>query len=352
MFESFNGDFDIQEKHLNGKGEYVITSGLSNNGVLGKTDVKARVFEGKSITVDMFGYVFYRKFSYKMVTHARVFSLKTLFELSDNVGVFLSNSMHFLKHKFSYSKMCTWKKIQEEKILLPITSNGEIDFAFMEAFIAELEAFHLDELEAYLRATGLNNASLTAEEISALNAFDTISWQEFKLGDLFEINPTKWHKVSKKELLDENGIIPVVSNSSTDNGIIGFSKLPANNLGNTITCSDTTVGCETMFYQNSSFIGFSHVQNLVAKFSPFNRAVAHVIIASSRVATGNRYSYGTKFNREEMKKVIIKLPTKDGEIDFAYMETFIRAVEKLVIQGVDDFAQEKLQATRKAIMQE
>ena len=55
LFESSNGDYDIQKEHINGLGEYVITSGLANNGILGKTDVAAKVFQAGTITVDMFG---------------------------------------------------------------------------------------------------------------------------------------------------------------------------------------------------------------------------------------------------------------------------------------------------------
>jgi len=154
LFDSFNGNFDIQKDHINGNGDYVITAGLTNNGVLGRTDVEARIFDENTITIDMFGFVFYRQFKYKMVTHARVFSLKPKFEISKKQGLFLANSLHFLNKKFGYENMCSWEKIKSEKIQLP-TKNDKIDFDFMEQFIAELEADRIAELEAYLLATGL-----------------------------------------------------------------------------------------------------------------------------------------------------------------------------------------------------
>ena len=110
LFDSFNGNFDIQKDHINGNGDYVITAGLTNNGVLGRTDVEARIFDGNTITIDMFGSVFYRQFKYKMVTHARVFSLKTKFEISKKQGLFLANSLHFLSKKFGYENMCSWER--------------------------------------------------------------------------------------------------------------------------------------------------------------------------------------------------------------------------------------------------
>ena len=75
--EAQTGDFDIQRHHVNGRGYLYINSGLENQGIVGSTDVPAKVFPANSITIDMFGNVFYRDFYYKMVTHARVFSLSS-----------------------------------------------------------------------------------------------------------------------------------------------------------------------------------------------------------------------------------------------------------------------------------
>ena len=50
---------------------------------------------------------------------------------------------------------------------LPV-KDGVIDYAFMERFIAELEAERVKELEAYLEATGLKDYILTPEEKNVL----------------------------------------------------------------------------------------------------------------------------------------------------------------------------------------
>ena len=125
---------------------------------------------------------------------------------------------------------------------------------------------------------------------------------------MFEVNPTKFYRLSNEEILDTNGTVPLVSNSSVNNGIMGYSKLPANNIGNTITCSDTTLGGDTMFYQEKDFIGYSHIQHFIPKFKPFNRSIAYMIISSCRKVTTNKYDYGSKFNRKEMNNTIISLP--------------------------------------------
>ena len=108
---------------------------------------------------------------------------------------------------------------------------------------------------------------------------------------------------------------------------MGYSNMKTNNKGNSLTCSDTTMGAETMFYQEKDFIGYSHIQHLVPKFKVFNKAIAYMIITASRIATANKYDYGTKFNRKAMNATKITLLTHNGAIDFAFMETFIAELE-------------------------
>lgn len=181
-----------------------------------------------------------------------------------------------------------------------------------------------------------------------------VRWGEFKIGDLFEINPTKWYKLTNEEIISENGIVPLVSNSSTDNGVMGFSNLEANNKGNSLTCSDTTLGADTMFYQENDFIGYQHIQNLVPKFERFNKLIAFFIISSCRLSTQNKFDYGNKFNRENMRATAILLPqTSSGKIDFDFMEAFIRELEEerirelaayLKVSGFDNYTLSKCES--------
>lgn len=176
--------------------------------------------------------------------------------------------------------------------------------------------------------------------ISPLNEkLKNVEWGEFKLGDLFKINPTKYYRLQNEEIINKNGKVPLISNSSTDNGVMGFSNLEANNKGNTITCSDTTLGADTMFYQENDFIGYSHIQHLVPKFQPFNRSIANAIISACRVATTKMYDYGNKFNRDAMNKTRIQLPIKDGLIDFDFMENYIASIEAERIAKLETYLQ-------------
>jgi hypothetical protein len=317
---------------------------------LGKTDVSATIFDENTITIDMFGFAFYRQFKYKIVTHARVFSIKPKFIISQKQGLFLANSLHFLNKKFGYENMCSWTKVKSEKIQLP-TKNNKPDFKFMENFIAELEAEHIAELEAYLTVTNLKDYTLTNEEQNILDDFENekMKHKVFNLGSLFEINPTKYYKLKNKVILSKDGSTPLISNSSTNNGVMGFSQLKGNNIGNTLTCSDTTIGADTMFYQENDFIGYSHIQQLVPKSDFFNKKIASVIISASKVSTFNQYDYGNKFNRIAMNKTKIQLPTKNKQPDYKTMEILISAIQKLVIKDVVLYANKKIDTTIKVV---
>lgn len=247
-----------------------------------------------------------------------------------------------IKTKYSYNNKATKIELKNSLINLPI-KHGEIDYEFMESFIAELEA--------YLLATGLKDYNLTNEEKQILEDFENgnFYWEEFSLGNLFDINPTKYYKLKNEQIISKNGNVPLISNSSTDNGVMGFSNLTPLNLGNTITCSDTTLGADTMFYQENDFIGYSHIQSLVPKFEEFNKLIASFIITSSRIATLKQYDYGNKFNRDAMNKTKINLPSQTDKPNYVLMETFITAIQKLVIKDVVLYADKKIETTKSVV---
>lgn len=149
LFDSSNGNFDIQKSHINDKGYFVVTAGETNNGILGKSDVEARIFEANTITIDMFGFAFFRQFEYKMVTHARVFSLKPKFKITYKQGLFLASLFKHLKTKFGYDNMCSWAKIKDDKIQLPINKDGDINFEFMNNFIKAIEKLVIKDVVLY-----------------------------------------------------------------------------------------------------------------------------------------------------------------------------------------------------------
>ncbi|GAA8113861.1 hypothetical protein NP0089_02090 [Helicobacter pylori] len=179
-------------------------------------------------------------------------------------------------------------------------------------------------------------------------------WQSFKLGDLFEIRPTKAYNLTNSHLFDSNAKNPVVTNSSLNNGISGYSSLEPTEKGNQITYSDTTTS-EGIFYQKRPFIGYSHVQGLYPlKYHEFwsEKTLLYIVVAFKKVACG-RFNYGNKFNRKIASGMSILLPTNQhGKIDFPFMCTLINALMKQTIQGVVQYSSAKIRAAKEIISQE
>ena len=140
LFDATTGNTDIQKNHIDGFGEYVISSGTYNNGIIGKSSISAKIFAKNTITIDMFGNVYFHPYRYKIVTHARIFSLSPKrFELNETNGLYFVSAFSYLQHLFSYNNMCSWEKIKSLSITLPITASGDIDYAFMETAIRAME---------------------------------------------------------------------------------------------------------------------------------------------------------------------------------------------------------------------
>lgn len=185
-----------------------------------------------------------------------------------------------------------------------------------------------------------------------MSQISTFNWKEFKIGDLFDIHPTKAYKLNNADIYKTSGDTPVLSNSSLNNGIGGYCGLEPTEEGNIITFSDTTSGADTMFYQANPFIGYAHVQGMYPHDKEnFTEEIALFLISVIKQAVGTGFSYSVKFTREIVFNTVIKLPVKEvEEIDWEFMEKYIRAIEKIVIKDVVKYKDEVI-ATAKKIVQ-
>ncbi len=286
----------------------------------------------------MFGNVFFRDFPYKLVTHARVFSLSFVDKnINPKAALFISVNMQFLNKIFSYSNMASWQKIKKLGLAVFVPfKNGKIDSEYMEKFINILEEERLQILETYLQVSSLDNCQLTDAELNVYNNFHgKKKFKLYRIEELFNIHPTSAYHMTNDLLFKITGKNPVVTNSSVNNGISGYINLPPTEKGGIVTYSDTTTS-DGIFYQPDDFIGYSHVQGVY----PINKSLWNsksllFFVSAFRRSAGGRFDYANKFNRTIAKKMNISLPvTDDNEIDYNFMETYIKAIEKKVIQKV------------------
>lgn len=159
----------------------------------------------------------------------------------------------------------------------------------------------------------------------------------FKIGDLFEIKPTKAYRMTNDDLYATKGSVPVVSNSSVNNGIGGYVSLAPTESGNIITYSDTTTS-DAIFYQPNDFIGYSHVQGLYPKQSGWTEKSLLYFIAAFKKSAGGKFDYANKFNRAVAAQLTVILPaTASGQPDLSFMSSRIRELEEERIRELEAY---------------
>ncbi|CUU83799.1 restriction endonuclease subunit S [Campylobacter hyointestinalis] len=172
-------------------------------------------------------------------------------------------------------------------------------------------------------------------------------WQEFKIGDLFEVSGSKTTSKIHLEKIGA-GKYPYITTQATNNGIAGYYDFYTE-MGNCLTIDSAVLG--SCFYQKDNFSASDHVEILRPKKFTLNSKLALYFTSlfnKNIVILG--YSYTKKRNQIRIKNEIVKLPVNNlGEIDFDFMESFISGVQKTSIKGVIELKDKIIEQTKKAI---
>ncbi|WP_034962184.1 restriction endonuclease subunit S, partial [Campylobacter hyointestinalis] len=236
------------------------------------------------------------------------------------------------------------KTFNNLKIQLPITANGEIDFEFIESFIAELEAERMRELEAYLKAADLADTTLSADEQNALNTLNSKIWQEFKFKDIFN-NIKQGRRVKKDDQID--GDIPFIMSGITNTGFVKnisnpIEIYPKNSI--TIDIFGNT------FYRNYVYGAGDDTGIYWNDMKDYSKLVMLFFATSMAKSVYGKFDFGKKLRSSQSLDFTMKLPiTTNGEIDFDFMESFISGVQKTSIKGVIELKDKIIEQTKKAI---
>jgi hypothetical protein len=234
------------------------------------------------------------------------------------------------------------KIIEETKITLP-TKDGAIDFAFMEDFISEIEKQPLTALENYLTITGLKDYTLTEQEEETLNSLDKVKWKEYRFADIFN-NIQQGRRLKKDDQIE--GSIPFVMAGVTNTGVVNYISNPVA----TFPKNSITIDIfGNAFYRNYDFGAGDDTGVYWNTERKLSREMMLFLTKTSEKALQGKFSYGKKLRSSQSLNFRMKLPTKNGTPDYDFMNTYIKAIEKLVIKEVVLYAEKKIQASQEAI---
>ena len=259
--------------------------------------------------------------------------------LTDNQYLFLVSAISkAIYGNYEWTNKAGWERIKNDFINLPI-DKGNIDFDFMESFIAELEALRIAELEAYLKVTGLKEYNLTIEEEKSLERFNYINWKSFNLEKLFG-KSTRGRRLKSDDRIP--GDLPFVTAGEADEGVSDF-------IGNNVVVFNENTTTIDMFgsskYRNYKYGGDDHIA-VVHTEALEKYAAIFVTSAIHKSSHNGQFSYDKNFYAKDADVLNIMLPEKSGEPDYDFMKNLISAIHKLVIKDVVDYADKKISATK------
>ncbi len=240
--------------------------------------------------------------------------------------------------------------IKNHKIKLPM-QRGEIDFEFMESFIAELEAQRIAELEAYLLVTGLKDYTLTTEEQHVLKDFENIKFEKFNVtgaSGLFNVKNSG--NILSRDIIENSGEVPYLCAGIENNAVSSYITYDRKYIdkGNCIFIGGKTFVVtyqEKDFYSNDSHNLVLYLKNEEKR----NKLNQLYLVTCINKSLGYRYSWGDSVSNKKIQMDKIMLPTQDQQPNYAIMETFISAIQKLVIKDVVLYADKKIVATKNVV---
>ena len=358
LFEvvSYKKRFDANKVcvYETGRYPYIVRMG-TNNGQKGYINEDTKYLnDGNTIS---FGQdtatVFYQEKPYFTGDKIKILKPK-LHEFCKNNAQFFIVAMNLAFRSFSWgSSSFNMEIIKDVKLTLPLTPDGKIDFAFMESFIAELEAERVAELEAervaelsaYLTVSGLDNYELSNDEEDALKNFQSLKWDTYNLEKLFG-KSTRGKRLKGDDRIA--GTLPFVTAGEASEGISAY-------ISNEVEVFEKNTTTIDMFgsakYRNYKYGADDHVAVVHTEAVPMKAAI-FVTSACHKAAHTGKFDYGHNFYAKDADALDIQLPTKDGKPDYDTMTALISAVQKLVIKDVVLYADRKIEGTRQILKSE
>lgn len=377
--------FNANAVQFGGKYPYV-ARGSSNNGIRGYiTEDVQYLSPAKSLS---FGQdtatVFYQPDAYFTGDKIKVMVLRN-HELNDELAQYFITVITKAFSTFAWGQSSFNEKIlKATKIVLPVIKSpdpnheytvDDIDFEYMQERIAELEQERIAELDAYLAASGLDDYELTDEDkeilsLSPESASDEagaseadfgngqIVFKTFKVSDVFNKVEAKCKKADFDKRRDASTVpneeycVPLVNAKVGDNGIMFYGRKSDWNTQE--MCIDViqngAVATGTVYAQPQA-VGVLWDAYLIKPMVEAKSVEALLYMAKCiEKITKEQFSYDKKATWDRVKLCEVSLPvTLNGDIDFDYMERYIRAIEKLAIADVAKYKDKLIAATKQVV---
>lgn len=226
---------------------------------------------------------------------------------------FIAVSINQNKNKFNYGYKANESRILRQTVLLPISDDGQPDYAYMAEYAQQKRETMLNK---YLEYVEEHVAELEHKDIPAL---DEKEWKPIFISSMFELV----RGCENNMAMLEDGYTPLISAKANNNGLKGFVHNPKKIIaGQCITLNnDGDGGAGLAYYQPANMALDSHVTALVPLFDM--SAFVMLFIAKCISGLHGFFGHGLSISNPRAKRLRIMLPVTDtGEPDYAYMEQY------------------------------
>ena len=219
-------------------------------------------------------------------------------------------------------------------IELPIIdgTTDQIDFDYMETYIDKLTQEQVSKLDTYLKISGLNAFELTDADKCILSLKK--DYKEYKITDIFNVVNT--HSILQSQINENSGETPYLTAAEGNNAVSTYISCDDKWIdeGNCIFIGGKTM---TITYQEKDFCS-NDSHNLALYLKDNSRRDKYIqcfFIAALKKSLGKKYYWGDSISKKKIQNDTVFLPINDKmEIDYDYMKSYIKTIEKIVISDV------------------
>ncbi|BBA09108.1 Putative restriction enzyme BgcI subunit beta [Streptococcus oralis subsp. tigurinus] len=238
--------------------------------------------------------------------------------ISKNVGIFLVQSFrNSIKDcGFGYGKGLTGTRFKERIVILPMDSQGQPNWQFMEDYIKQEQKQQVQKIIDYYERKLVELAGDVA-------GLDKVEWKTFRFTEVFqEIQRGK--RLTKANQTD--GPKPYISSTSENNGVDAFigNETGVRKFEDVLTLANSgSVG--STFYQQFEFVASDHVTALKSENAD---KYAYLFLSTVVKRLEEKYSFNREINDTRIKREKLILPVdKEGNPNFQYMSDFVKKLE-------------------------
>lgn len=241
---------------------------------------------------------------------------------------FIAVSINQNKNKFNYGYKANESRILRQTVLLPISDDGQPDYAFMEEFIKERESVKRKQYLEYCK----KQLEIVGGGYDLIPLKDK-EWKSFFIVDIFDnIQRGKRLKIADHVA----GSVPYVSSSALNNGVDNFvsNDKGVRKFSDCLSLANSgSVGAT--FYEPFEFVASDHITHL--KNEEFNK-YHYLFLATMTSRLSQKYNFNREINDKRISREIILLPLNDeGVPDYEYIEQYSKNLLYKKLQSYVNF---------------